>query len=170
MCFRWGNALSVPSFSSSIFQRWVKTTLTLLANSSIERFVHRRESRERYPSSECSSPVTTRFRGFVAVREEAEYWSFSASPLNLSHGFHDYTNGFPSFSETSHLASHRWGYDMPTCFMRDLTREGKRFMPTGVSRICSKHTQTLRQTQKCGQGKGVRILPVGKISREAMRA
>jgi IS6 family transposase len=39
----------------------------------------------------------------------------------------------------------------------------------GVSRISSKRTQTLRQPQTCEKKKGGRILPMGKISREAMR-
>ena len=33
-----------------------------------------------------------------------------------------------------------------------------------------KRTETLRQAQTCVEEKGARILPVGKISREAMRA
>ena len=38
-----------------------------------------------------------------------------------------------------------------------------------VPTISSKRTEALRQTQKCGEGKGARILPTGKISHEAMR-
>jgi hypothetical protein len=57
----------------------------------------------------------------------------------------------------------------PTCPMRYLPQEASDVCRLIVSTISSKRTEALQQTQKCVEGKGVRILPVGKISRDAMQ-
>ena len=56
-----------------------------------------------------------------------------------------------------------------TSFMRYLTRERKRNRPLGKTRSRTKHAETLLQTSQWVEEKRARILPAGKISREAMR-
>src|SRR5450631_2026526 len=57
----------------------------------------------------------------------------------------------------------------PTSFMRYLTRGRKRNKSMGKTRSRTKRAETLRQMYLWVEEKRARILPAGKISREAMR-
>jgi hypothetical protein len=50
------------------------------------------KERENTRGVVCCNEILPETQVPVAEREEAEYWSFSAPPINLEHGYHDYTN------------------------------------------------------------------------------
>ena len=69
------------------------------------------------------------------------------------------------FSCESHCDEH-----LPASFMRYLTRGCKRNRSMGKTGSRTKHVETLRQIYLWVEEKRARILPAGKISREAMRS